>query len=161
MNAQPREKHLLTPEGYRELTEELAYLVNVRRPEVAEHIRQAKSDGDVMENAAYLEAKNEQAFLEGRIKTLEALLKSATVVQEDDRQSDGTITFGSRVTVVAQDDEGPETYQVVGSAEADPMGGKISVESPLGKALLGRKEGDQVVVDTPAGPMRFRILKCE
>jgi len=161
MSPQQREKNLLTPEGYRELVEELEYLTTVRRREVAEHIRQAKADGDIMENAGYTEAKNEQAFLEGRIKTLENLLKSAVVVPEEDKPTDGTINFGSRVTVMAQDDDEPETYQVVGSAEADPTQGKISVESPLGKALLGRKAGDEIVVETPGGIMRFRILKCE
>ena len=161
MNSRQREKNLLTPEGYRELTEELEYLTTVRRLEVAEHIRQAKSDGDILENVGYAEAKDEQAFLEGRIKTLEALLKSAVVVCEDDQKPDGTVTFGRRVTVMAQDDDQPETYQLVGSAEADPMGGKISVESPLGRALLKRKVGDEVAVETPGGVMRFRILECE
>ncbi|MGC8838631.1 MAG: transcription elongation factor GreA [Anaerolineae bacterium] len=161
MSLKPGKKNLLTPEGYQELVQELEYLTTVRRREIAELIRQAKSDGDVMENAAYEEAKVEQAFLEGRIKTLENLLRNAVVVAEDARASDGTVTFGSIVTVQAPDGEGPETYQLVGSAEADPASGKISVESPLGKALLGHKPGDEVVVETPGGLMRFRILHCE
>lgn len=161
MSPQQGKKHLLTPEGYQELVEELEYLTTVRRREVAEHIRQAKADGDVMENAGYEEAKVEQAFLEGRIKTLENLLRNAVVVTDDHRAADGRVTFGSTVTVQAPDDDRPETYQLVGSAEADPTAGKISVESPLGKALLGHKPGDEVTVETPGGLMRFRILRCE
>jgi len=161
MSPQQREKNLLTPEGYREMAEELEFLTTVRRREVAEHIRQAKADGDISENAGYTEAKNEQAFLEGRIRTLEVLLKSAVVVQNDDQPPDGTIKFGSQITILAQDDDEPETYLLVGSAEADPLQGKISLESPLGKAVLGRGAGDEVVVETPGGPMRFRVLECE
>lgn len=161
MSPKPGKKNLLTPEGYQELVQELEYLTTVRRQEIADLIRQAKSDGDVMENAAYEEAKVEQAFLEGRIKTLENLLRNAVVVPNEDRATDGTVTFGSTVTVQAPDGEPPETYQLVGSAEADPASGKISVESPLGKALLGHKAGDEVVVETPGGLMRFRILRCE
>ncbi|MGQ9459371.1 MAG: transcription elongation factor GreA [Anaerolineae bacterium] len=161
MSLKPGKKNLLTPEGYQELVQELEYLTTVRRREIAELIRQAKSDGDVMENAAYEEAKVEQAFLEGRIKTLENLLRNAVVVANEDRVSDGTVTFGSTVTVQAPDGERPETYQLVGSAEADPASGRISVESPLGKALLGHKVGEEVVVETPSGLMRFRILHCE
>lgn len=161
MSPKQGKKNLLTPEGYEELVQELEYLTTVRRREIAELIRQSKSDGDVMENAAYEEAKVEQAFLEGRIKTLENLLRNAVVVAEDDRASDGTVTFGTTVTVQAPDGDHPETYQLVGSAEADPSAGRISVESPLGKALLGHKAGDEVVVETPGGLMRFRILRCE
>ncbi len=140
-----RQKHYLTPEGYRELVEELEYLTTVRRLEVAEHIRQAKADGDIAENVGYQEAKEEQAFLEGRIQTLEMLLADAVIIDQEKRPNDGTVGLGSRVTVSAEDNDRPETYLVVGSAEADPLQGRISAESPLGKALLGHKAGDEVV----------------
>ncbi|MFL7794292.1 MAG: transcription elongation factor GreA, partial [Anaerolineae bacterium] len=131
----------LTPEGYTKLEEELLYLKNVRRPEVAAAIHEAKMDGDVSENAGYEEAKRQQAFLEGRIITVETMLKSAVLI-ETEGPSD-TVILGSRVTVV-EDGFDPETYTIVGSAEANPGDGRISNESPLGKALIGRKVDDMV-----------------
>lgn len=127
---------------------------------MAEHIRQAKADGDISENAGYDEAKEEQAFVEGRIKTLEMLLKNTVVMNGREKADDGTIGFGTQVTIKAQDSDEPESYLLVGSAEADPIEGKISLESPLGKALLGRGAGDEVLVETPGGLMRFEVVEC-
>ena len=148
----------LTPEGYQKLEEELALLKNVRRPEVAAAIHDAKMDGDVSENAGYEEAKRQQAFLEGRIITVETMLKNAVLIKTNG-QSD-TVALGSRVTVV-EDGFDPETYTIVGSAEANPGDGRISNESPLGKALIGRKEGDTVAFDTPGGQVKMKLLSIE
>ncbi len=146
----------LTPEGRQNLEEELEHLIAVRRVEVARDIHEAKMDGDVSENAGYEEAKRQQAFLEGRIMTVEAMLKSAVII-ESNAQSD-TVVLGSCVTVV-EDGLEPESYTIVGSAEADPGQGRISNESPLGKALLGQRVGDAVAFETPAGPAEMEILR--
>jgi transcription elongation factor GreA len=148
----------LTEEGHQKLEEELHYLKNVRRPEVAEAIHDAKMDGDVTENAGYEEAKRQQAFLEGRIMTLEAMLKSVVIIEQNGPSD--TVNLGSRVTVVEEGFE-PETYTIVGSVEANPGDGRISNESPLGSALLGRKVGDKVTFETPAGPAEMELLKIE
>lgn len=148
----------LTPEGYQKLEEELHYLTTVRRIEVARAIHEAKMDGDVMENAGYEEAKRQQAFLEGRIMTVDAMLKSAVIIESDGRSD--TVVLGSRVTV-AEDGFDPETYVIVGSAEANPGDGRISNESPLGKALMGHRSGDRVAFDTPGGPVEMKIIDVE
>ena len=149
------QKTFLTPEGYQKLEEELDLLKNVRRPEVAAAIHEAKMDGDVSENAGYEEAKRQQAFLEGRIITVETMLKNAVLI-EANGPSD-TVILGSRVTVV-EDGFDPETYTIVGSAEANPGDGRISNESPLGKALIGRKEGDTVAFETPGGQVQMKLI---
>lgn len=148
----------LTPEGYQKLEEELDLLKNVRRPEVAAAIHDAKMDGDVSENAGYEEAKRQQAFLEGRIITVETMLKNAVLI-ESNGPSD-TVILGSRVTVV-EDGFEPETYTIVGSAEANPGDGRISNESPLGKALIGRKEGDTVAFEAPGGQVEMKLISIE
>ena len=148
----------LTPEGYTKLEEELLYLKNVRRPEVAAAIHEAKMDGDVSENAGYEEAKRQQAFLEGRIITVETMLKSAVLI-ETEGPSD-TVVLGSRVTVV-EDGFDPETYTIVGSAEANPGDGRISNESPLGKALIGRKVDDMVTFEAPGGKVEMKLISIE
>lgn len=148
----------LTPEGYQKLEEELEYLKTVRRIEVAQAIHEAKMDGDVMENAGYEEAKRQQAFLEGRIMTVEGLLKNAVLI-EASGPSD-TVVLGSRVTVVEEGFES-ETYTIVGSAEANPGDGRISNESPLGRALMGHRVGDRVTFDTPGGPAEMELLRIE
>lgn len=148
----------LTPEGKRKLQEELEYLRTVRRPQVAENIRQAKEGGDIMENVAYDAAKDEQAFVEGRIMTLEALLKNAVIIEEP--TSPGVVTLGSKVTV-REGRNPPETFHIVGAAESDPANGRISNESPLGRALMGHKKGDLVYVQTPDGKLVFRLLNVE
>jgi len=153
----PGKKVFLTPEGRERLEKELEYLRTVRRREVAERIHIAKEGGDLMENAGYDEAKNEQAFLEGRILTLESILKHAVIIEKGPTDRVG---LGSRVTVVEEGGE-PETYHIVGSAEADPANGRISNESPLGKALIGHRVGEEVEVQTPGGLLHFRILNIE
>jgi transcription elongation factor GreA len=149
------ETNYLTREGYEKLTEELKYLREVKRLEIAEHIRIAKEDGDLSENAGYDAAKYEQSLVEGRILTLEAILNSAQIIT-DNGETD-VVTVGNRVTVQEEGYE-PETFHIVGSAEADPSRGRISNESPLGQALLGRAVGDTVQVSTPGGITSFAIL---
>lgn len=147
--------HYLTPDGKRKLESELEYLLTVRRAQVAERIRQAKEGGDIMENAGYDDAKNEQAFIEGRIMTLQAILRDAVVLTQPS-ESD-TVQLGSHVTVCDAEGE-TSVYYIVGSTEADPMNGRISNESPVGRALLGRRVGDVVTVRTPGGNARLTIL---
>lgn len=146
----------LTPEGKRKLEEELEYLRSVKRPQVAQRIRAAKEEGDIMENVGYDDAKNEQAFLEGRILTIESILKHAVLIEEEGPSD--RVRLGSRVTVVERGGE-PETFRIVGSAEADPSNGLISNESPLGKALLGHEVGEEVAVNTPGGLRYFTIVE--
>lgn len=148
----------LTPEGYEKLQEELHYLKTVRRSEVAQAIHEAKMDGDVSENAGYEEAKRQQAFLEGRIITVEAMVKNAVLIES--KGPSDTVVLGSRVTVV-EDGFEPETYTIVGSAEANPADGRISNESPLGKALLGRTPGDKVAFEAPSGLVEMELLRIE
>ncbi|HBY99429.1 MAG: transcription elongation factor GreA [Ardenticatenaceae bacterium] len=148
---------LLTVEGKRKLEEELHHLKAVRRPQVAERIRQAKEEGDLRENAEYDDAKMEQGFIEGRIRELEALLKHVQII--DSTNGNSMVTIGSTVSVREEDEQTEEVFTVVGSAEADPTSGRISNESPLGRSLLGRKPGDQVQVQTPGGLLTFIILK--
>jgi transcription elongation factor GreA len=148
----------LTPEGYEKLEEELHHLKTVRRPEVAQAIHEAKMDGDVSENAGYEEAKRQQAFLEGRIMTVEAMLKNAVII-ESNGPSD-TVILGSQVTVVEEGLD-PETYTIVGSAEANPGDGRISNESPLGKALMGQKVGERVAFQTPGGQVVMELLRID
>jgi transcription elongation factor GreA len=153
-----QQETFLTPEGFQKLEEELEYLKTVRRPEVAQAIHEAKMDGDVSENAGYDEAKRQQAFLEGRIMTIEGMLKNAVLI-ETNGPSD-TVILGSQVTV-QEDGYEPETYIIVGSAEADPGAGRISNESPLGKALLGHRVGDQIQFKAPSGTVEMEVLRIE
>ena len=148
------EPTLLTVEGREKLEAELEYLITVRRSEVAEAIRQAKEEGDITENSAYDEAKEAQAFLEGRIRTLQNMLRHVEII--DQNGGSDTVQIGSQVTIVEGENE-PETYTIVGSAEVDPSNGRISNVSPLGKALLDRRLGDEVEVQAPAGTLRFVI----
>jgi len=152
-----QKEFLLTPEGKAKLEEELYHLKAVRRQEVAEKIQRAIERGGTDHNAEYEDAKNEQAFVEGRILTLENLLKNAVVVapEKGDR-----VRIGSRVSVLTQDGK-PETFTIVGVAEADPAQGKISHQSPVGRALMGKKAGDEVEVKVPAGTVRFIITGIE
>lgn len=148
----------LTFEGKKKLEEELHYLVNVRRKEVAAAIQSAKEEGDISENSAYDEAKLTQAFLEGRIQTIEAQLREAVLIEKNG--SGDRVDVGSKVTV-EEDGFDPETYHIVGSAEADPLNGRISNESPIGKALLGAKVGQTVKAETPNGQLVFKVIKIE
>jgi transcription elongation factor GreA len=152
----------LTREGLKKLEEELNYLRTVRRAEVAERLHDAQEDGELIENAEYEDAKNEQAFVEGKILTLEALLSNAVIIKDKDKAAHGgVVAIGSRVTVKENGGGRPEVYELVGAAEADPKQGRISNESPLGKALLGRKVGDEVKVNAPAGTLSFRVAAIE
>jgi transcription elongation factor GreA len=145
----------LTAEGKTQLEEELNHLKMVRRPEVADRIQQAKMDGDVSESGEYEDAKNEQAMVEGRIRTLEHMLTNAQLIEGN--KSD-VIALGSRVKL--RDGDGDQyEWTIVGSAEANPRQSRISNESPVGKALMGKKKGDKVSVDTPGGVEQFTILK--
>jgi transcription elongation factor GreA len=144
----------LSKEGLARLREELEEMINVRRPEVAGRIHEAKEHGDLTENAEYEDAKNEQAFVEGRIQALEALVKNAVLI--DDNHSTDHVQIGS--TVVVRSDGGKETYTIVGSAEAAPAEGRISNESPVGRALLGHKKGEKVLVSVPAGDSEYTIV---
>jgi transcription elongation factor GreA len=149
---------LLTREGFQKLEEELQHLKSVRRPEIARAIHEAKMDGDVMENAAYEEAKRQQAFLEGRIMTVEAMLDNAVIIEAAVKSDQ--VNLGSQVTVV-EDGFEAETYTIVGSAEANPGHGRISNESPLGRALMGHRVGDRVSFDSPGGPVEVAVVHVE
>ncbi len=148
----------LTLEGKKKLEEELDYLINVRRKEVAAEIKSAKEEGDLSENSAYDEAKLAQGFLEGRVQTIEAQLRNSVIIDANGRTD--KVSIGSRVTV-EEEGFGEETYQIVGSAEADPLNGRISNESPIGQALLGAKVGQVVTAATPDGETEFKVVKIE
>jgi transcription elongation factor GreA len=145
----------LSREGLEKLRAELDEMVNVRRNEVAQRIHDAKEHGDLTENAEYEDAKNEQAFVEGRIQTLEVLIKNATII--DENHGVDHVQIGSTVDVDGSD--GQERYTIVGSTEAKPGEGRISNESPVGRALLGRRKGETVTVRVPAGDFRYKIVR--
>jgi len=147
----------LTAEGEAKLKAELAELKGPRREELAARLRSAIQMGDLSENADYHKAKEDQGFLEGRIQEIEAILRSAVIIEKT--QGD-MVSVGSHVTIQEEDFD-PETFYVVGAKEADPRNGKISNESPIGSALLNHKVGDTVEADTPSGKIRLKILKIE
>lgn len=149
----------LTAEGRDEMVKELKFLINDRRPELAAKLKEAVSQGDLKENADYHDAKEQQAFVEGRIKYLENALHNAEIISTG--SGNGTITIGSRVTIVEVGEDQEENYFIVGAAEANPPEGKISNQSPIGSALLGHKVGDKVKVTTPAGEITFKIKKVK
>lgn len=148
---------ILTREGYENLKEELNNLKTVRRKEVAERLKIAIDFGDLSENSEYDDAKNEQAFIEGRIQTIEATLHNAQVI-EDGQRSAGVVNIGSYVTVRDVELDDTEEYRIVGTSEADPMQNKISNESPLGAALLGKRQGQTIKVSAPVGDIAYEIL---
>ena len=147
----------LTPEGEAKLRTELAQLTGDKRTEIAQRLRSAIQMGDLSENADYHKAKEDQSFLEGRIQEIEAILRTATIIEK--KQSD-TVTIGSKVTIQEEDFD-PETYHMVGAQEADPRKGKISNESPFGKALMDHKVGETVEAETPGGNIKLKILNIE
>ena len=149
----------LTAEGEAKAKAELAELKGPRRTELAQRLRSAIQMGDLSENADYHKAKEDQAFLEGRIIELEYLLQNATVVDTSEVSRD-TVQVGTRVTIQEGDEE-PESYLMVGASEADPRNGRISNESPIGQALFGRKVGETAIARTPGGEIVFKILKIE
>ena len=146
----------LTPEGLEKLKAELDHLLSVRRQQVADQIHRAKELGGTVDNAEYDDAKNEQAFVEGRILTLEKMIKNASIIQEGKSPS-SSVKLGSKVTVHSKGGE-KEYYTIVGSAEANPSEGKISNESPVGKALMGKRVGGEVEVRAPAGTRKMKII---
>ena len=147
----------LTPEGEAKLTAELADLTGPRREELAQRLRSAIQMGDLSENADYHKAKEDQAFLEGRIQEIEAVLRNAVIIE---KKSSDKVEVGTTVTI-QEGDFDPETFYVVGAKEADPRNGRISNESPIGSALMGHKVGETVEAQTPGGKMKFKILKIE
>ncbi|CAH2717239.1 MULTISPECIES: transcription elongation factor GreA [Neobacillus] len=150
----------MTQAGKDKLVQELEYLKSVKRKEVVERIKIARSFGDLSENSEYDSAKEEQAFVEGRITTLENMVRNAKIIAESEIVGDSVI-LGRSVTFVELPDGDEETYTIVGSAEADPFEGKISNDSPIAKSLLGKKVGDQVSVQTPGGEMSVRIVNIK
>ncbi|MFP3880615.1 MAG: transcription elongation factor GreA [Dehalococcoidia bacterium] len=153
----PEEKVLLTAEGLEKLKSELENLLNTRRPQVLEKLQRSKEFTDVADSAEYEDAKNEQAFLEGRIKTVEKMIRNAEVVSSEKARRPSRVEFGTTVTVLNQNGEEKE-YTIVGKAETDPRNGKISHESPVGKALLGKHVGEEVEVEAPKGTTKYRVL---
>ena len=151
--------NFLTKEGYQKLQDELDYLRSAKRQEVANRLHEAMEGGELIENAEYEAAKNEQAFVEGRIQELDVLLATANIIEENGSKKKGDgVQMGSKVTIKEGNFEA-EVYTIVGAAEANPREGKISHESPIGKAILGRKIGDSVKVETPGGTYSVKILK--
>jgi transcription elongation factor GreA len=150
----------MTLAGKEKLAQELEYLKTVKRKEVVERIKIARSFGDLSENSEYDSAKEEQAFVEGRITTIENMIRNAKIIEEGEIASD-TVSLGRSVTFIELPDGEEETYSIVGSAEADPFEGKISNDSPIAKSLIGKKVGDQVTVQTPGGEMNVRIFSIK
>ncbi|GGG24929.1 transcription elongation factor GreA [Paenibacillus abyssi] len=148
---------ILTQDGLKKLEEELENLKSVKRREVAERIKVAIGYGDISENSEYEDAKNEQAFIEGRIITLEKMLRNARIINNEDIDTD-TVSIGSIVTVEDLEFKDTMEYAIVGTAESDPLQNKISNESPVGRAILGKKKGTVVEVNVPAGIIQYKIV---
>lgn len=151
-------KYPMTKEALRRLQDELTELVEVKKPELAARLKAAIAMGDLSENADYISAKEDQAFLEGRILDVREMIQGATII-EPEENTDGVIIIGSHVVVMEEGFTDQEKYRIVGKVEADPGAGLISDESPLGSALLGHKKGDVVTISAPAGEIRFKIVK--
>ena len=154
------EELLVTQEGYDKIVAEHDELVSVKRAEVAERIKEAISYGDISENAEYDSAKNEQAELEERIHELEEMLRKAKIVSEEEMKG-YKVNIGLKVTVKDIDTGDKEVFSIVGATESDPFSGKISTESPVGKALIGKKKGETVAVEIPDGVINYKIMKIE
>ena len=150
--------NFLTKEGYQKLQDELDYLRTAKRQEVANRLHEAMEGGELIENAEYEAAKNEQAFEEGRVQELEVLLATAKIIEENGKKKSDIVQIGSKVTIKEGNYEA-ETFTIVGVAEANPREGKISNESPIGKAILNKEEGDEVKVTTPNGVRTFEVIK--
>lgn len=148
-------KYLLTPEGLAKLNVELKHLINDKRKEVIERIREAAAHGDLSENADYAQAREEQSFIEGRIQEIEDMIKNAEIIAASTQHN--VVTIGSKVRLQVGGQE--KTYAIVGSNEANPTEGRISNESIVGKALLSKKIGDKVTVATPAGEMQYEVVE--
>ena len=152
---------VLSPEGLSKLQEELDYLRNTKRKEVAERLKEARALGDLSENSEYDDARNEQAFVEGRIIQLENTLRNAKVIEESGAAAGGEVRLGSTVKLKDLEYGDELEYTLVGSVEADPMKHKISNESPVGKAILGKKKGTVVEVEAPAGNIKYEIIEVQ
>jgi transcription elongation factor GreA len=150
----------MTEAGKEKLEEELEYLKTTKRGEIIERIKIARGFGDLSENSEYESAKDEQAFVEGRITTIETMIRFAQII-DNNGIAEEEVAIGKKVTFKELPDEEEEEYTIVGSAEADPFAGKISNESPISQALIGKKVGDDVVIATPGGDMTVKILKVE
>ena len=151
-------KTVVSAEGMKKLEEKLQYLTTVRRAEVAEQISIARGFGDLSENAEYDEAKNEQSRLEAEIVELEAAIRTAIVIDDENISTD-SVNVGTTVKVMYADEDEEEEYTIVGARESDPMNNKISNECPVGAALLGHRAGETVTVEAPDGPMPIKILE--
>jgi transcription elongation factor GreA len=151
----------LTKEGYQKLADELEYLRTTKRLEVANRLHEAMEGGELIENAEYEAAKNEQAFVEGRIQELEMILASARVIDEKLKKDKGDLVQVGSLVTIKEDGSSPEKYSIVGAAEANPREGKISNESPIGKAILNHHTGDEVSVEAPGGTFKVKIVKIE
>lgn len=151
---------ILTPAGLKRLQKELDTLQTDRRREVAERIRDAREFGEIAENSEYDDAKNEQAHVESRIIQIEHQLRNARIVDISDVSTD-VVGIGTKVTVRTSTDKKTKSFALVGSAEADPLNDRLSNESPIGKALMGRKKGDKVTVATPRGQVEYQVVKIE
>lgn len=152
------EQPILTAEGASRLQKELDHLVSVERPALAKRLRAAIQEGDLSENADYHKAKEDQAFLEGRIQELQYLLKNATIVERT--SGSDVVDIGATVTL-QEEDYDPETFMLVGAKETDPSKGRISNESPVGRALMGKRVGELVTIETPGGVTIMKVLKIE
>jgi transcription elongation factor GreA len=152
----PEKQTILTAEGLKKIEQKLDYLKSVRRREVAERIKQAIEFGDISENSEYEDAKNEQAFIEGEVLTLEKMLRNAKLIDEDEISADA-VSLGSTVLLKDLEYDDELEYTIVGSAEADPTDFKISNESPVGEAIMGKKVGSIVEVNVPAGTLKYEI----
>ena len=153
-------EYRLSAERLEELKQELTYLKTVREKEVAELIKEARSFGDLSENSEYDEAKNEQGKLYSRIAELDEILSNYTIIEEQETARD-IVHVGNNVVVKDLEFDETLTYQIVGSQEADPMNGRISEDSPFGKALMGSKAGSEITVEAPKGVIRYRVDKIE
>lgn len=149
----------LTKEGFEKLKKELNFLKTVKRKEIAERIKHTASFGDLSENFAYHQAKEDQAFLQGRILELESILREAKIIEELKKGSERKVQVGSIITLSSNGNK--QKFQIVGSEEADPLKGKISNQSPLGKSLLGKSLLDKIIVETPEGKVQYKIIKIE
>lgn len=152
------QKYQMTVEGKTQLEQELEQLINVKRPEVVERIQVARSFGDLSENSEYDAAKEEQAFVESRIAQIEMMLKNAEIIES---HSSNEVSFGSTVSFKMSGQKEEQTYKIVGSAESDPFEGKISNDSPIAKALLGKKIGQKVKFNSPSGEIQLQVTKID